>query len=137
MTLIWLGVGIIFAAYFYYILRNREIATEAVINYCHLSEVMLLDQHVVFWKIRLERSNKGNLIATVYYRFEFTATGEARLKGSIKMIGNRAAQIVLQPYPTESSEAINIDGENKNFISRAQPRDADRIIDTDDNLPKN
>ena len=137
MTLFWLGAGIIFAGYFYYVLRNREIATEAVINYCHLSEVMLLDQHVVFWKIRLERSNKGNLIATVYYRFEFTATGEARLKGTIKMIGNRAAQVVLQPYPTMSSDAINIDSENKNLIAKTQPHDADRIIDADDNLPKN
>lgn len=70
-------------------LKAREIAIGAARAACTAEELMLLDATVAISALKLARDNDGRLKLQRAYDFEFSDTGNNRLKGSVVMLGHR------------------------------------------------
>jgi len=72
-------------------LKAREIAMRAARTACAGDGLMLLDDTVAIRAIKPVRDDNGQLTLQRAYDFEFSDTGDNRLKGSVVMIGHRVA----------------------------------------------
>ena len=70
-------------------LKTREIAISAARAACAAEELMLLDATVAIAGLKLARDDDGRLKLQRVYDFEFSDTGNNRLKGSVVMLGHR------------------------------------------------
>ena len=77
-------------------LRVREI--DSVIGFCAKENVQFLDGAVAAVSIRLKRDRRGRLMIARNYQFEFTDTGDNRLKGTIMMLGHTLETMHLPRY---------------------------------------
>jgi hypothetical protein len=70
-------------------LKAREAAVRAARAACGSEMVMLLDDTVAISGIKAVRDDDGRLKLQRVYVFEFTDSGDNRLKGSIVLVGHR------------------------------------------------
>ena len=70
-------------------LKVREAAVRAAKEICSAEGLLLLDDTVAIAGIRLARGEDGRVRLQRAYDFEFSDTGNNRLKGSVVMLGHR------------------------------------------------
>jgi|SRR5688572_2155608 len=70
-------------------LKAREVAMRAARAACAGEGLMLLDDTVAIRTIKPVRDDNGRMAVQRAYDFEFSDTGNNRLKGSVVMIGHR------------------------------------------------
>jgi len=70
-------------------LKARELAMRAARAACSGEGLMLLDDTVAIRTIKPVRDDDGRMALQRAYDFEFSDTGNNRLKGSVVMIGHR------------------------------------------------
>jgi len=78
-------------------MRVREVALEAGRRACAAEGVQFLDWTVAVVKIRIARSADGRLRLRRIYEFEFSDTGNNRLRGSVTMLGTQLIALYLTP----------------------------------------
>jgi hypothetical protein len=78
-------------------LRAREVALEAGRRACAAEGVQFLDWSVAVVKIRIGRSGDGRLQFRRIFEFEFSDTGNNRLRGSITLLGTQLIALYLAP----------------------------------------
>jgi hypothetical protein len=70
-------------------LRAREAAVRAAREICRSEGLMLLDDTVAIAGLKPARDEHGQLRIQRAYQFEYSDTGDNRLKGSVVMQGDR------------------------------------------------
>jgi hypothetical protein len=78
-------------------MRAREAALDAGRRACAAENVQFLDWTVAVVKIRIGRSADGRLRLRRIYEFEFSDTGNNRLRGSITLLGAQLIALHLDP----------------------------------------
>ncbi len=76
----------------------RETAIAIAKDFCAKESVQFLDGAVAAASLRLRRDPRGRLTIVRTYQFEFTDTGNNRLKGTIIMLGGTLETMHLEPY---------------------------------------
>ncbi len=74
-------------------IRVRETAVEAARTACNAEGVMLLDDTVAISALKLARNERGRLQFQRAYDFEYTDTGNNRLKGGIVLLGREVIMV--------------------------------------------
>ena len=69
--------------------RVRELAVSAARAACDAEDVQFLDDTVVFRAITLARDAEGRVRIRRAYDFEYSDTGNNRLRGGVVMLGAR------------------------------------------------
>lgn len=72
-------------------LNVREIAVRAAREACRAEDLLFLDETVGIVSLKLSRDGEGHLQLQRAYDFEFSDTGNNRLRGSVVMLGKRVA----------------------------------------------
>lgn len=80
----------------------RERALLLAKQHCARLDVELLDGNVALRRLALLRDNRGQRRLARIYDFEFTVTGEQRLRGTVQMFGQRPGPISLQAHPFQA-----------------------------------
>ncbi len=70
-------------------LKAREAAVRAAKEICAAEGLLFLDDTVAISALKLARDEEGRLMIQRSYDFEFSDTGNNRLKGSVVMLGHR------------------------------------------------
>ncbi len=70
-------------------LKVREAAIDAARAACAAEGLLLLDATVAIASLKLARDDEGRLMLQRAYDFEFSDTGDNRLKGSVVLLGRR------------------------------------------------
>jgi hypothetical protein len=70
-------------------LKAREIAVHAARAACTAEALLLLDDTVAIASLKLRRDDDGQVKLQRAYDFEYSDTGDNRLKGSIVLLGHR------------------------------------------------
>ena len=78
-------------------MRAREVALDAGRRACDSESVQFLDWTVAVVKMRIDRAHDGRLRIRRVYEFEFSDTGNNRLKGSITLLGTQLISLHLAP----------------------------------------
>ncbi|MFN0040536.1 MAG: DUF3301 domain-containing protein [Burkholderiales bacterium] len=76
-------------------MRAREVAIDAGRRACDAEQVQFLDWSVALRKIRLSRDDEGRRRLQRTYEFEFSDTGNNRLRGSVTLIGRQLLALNL------------------------------------------
>lgn len=99
MAEIGIMLALLFGAWFWQdSLRVRELAIAHAKDFCAKENVQFLDGAVATVSIRLKRDERARLVIARDYQFEFTDTGNNRLKATIIMLGHRIQAMHLPPY---------------------------------------
>ena len=72
-------------------LKVREAAVRAAREACVAEGLLFLDDTVGISSLKLARDDDGHMQLQRAYDFEFSDTGDNRLKGSVVMLGKRVA----------------------------------------------
>src|SRR4249920_2665559 len=82
-------------------LKAREVAVRAAREICTSEGLMLLDYTVAIASLKLARDDNGRVQLQRAYDFEYSDTGDNRLKGNIVLRGHRVVllNIGLRPLP--------------------------------------
>ena len=95
--LIWGSV--IFFGVFWWSTQNAKIyALRSAQKRCDEEGLQLLDQSVVFRKVKFRRDSYGRLRICRIFLFEFSSTGDERYRGHVETIGSRVTSIYLSPH---------------------------------------
>ncbi|MDW8469656.1 MAG: DUF3301 domain-containing protein [Burkholderiales bacterium] len=78
-------------------LRAREQALAAGRRACERRGLQLLDDAVAFAALRLVRDEDGRVRVERVYTFEFSDDGDGRRRGAIVLVGERVAELRLDP----------------------------------------
>jgi len=70
-------------------LKAREVAVLAARAACAAEGLMLLDDTVAISGLKFARDEDGHLKLQRVYAFEYSDTGDNRLKGSVVLLGHR------------------------------------------------
>ena len=70
-------------------LKAREVAVRAAREVCTAEGLQLLDWTVAISNLKLAREESGRLKIQRAYDFEYSDTGNNRLKGGLVMLGHR------------------------------------------------
>lgn len=70
-------------------LKVREIAVRCAREACAAENLLFLDDTVGITSLKLARNNEGRLQLQRAYDFEYSDTGNNRVKGSVVMLGER------------------------------------------------
>ena len=84
-------------------MRAREAALDAGRRACAAEGMQLLDWTVMLKQTRLGRDDEGRLRVKRLYEFEFSDTGNNRIKGSITLLGQELLALnlpVAAPFPS-------------------------------------
>ncbi len=84
-------------------LRAREVAVRAAREVCTAEGLMLLDYTVAIASLKLARDESGRIQLQRAYDFEYSDTGDNRLKGNLVLRGHRVIvfNIGLRPELTQ------------------------------------
>ena len=82
-------------------LRARDVALRTAREACASEGLMLLDYTVAIASLKLTRDENGRIQIQRAYDFEYSDTGDNRLKGSIVLRGHRVIvlNVGLRPAP--------------------------------------
>jgi hypothetical protein len=78
-------------------LKAREIAVRAARAACAADELLLLDDTVAIANLKPVRDDDGHVKLQRAYNFEFSDTGDNRLKGSVVLLGHRVLMLNVGP----------------------------------------
>jgi hypothetical protein len=84
-------------------MRAREAALDAGRRICAAENVQFLDWTVATRRMRLARDADGRLRIQRTYDFEYSDTGNNRLKGSITLLGTELLTVHIAPRAPESN----------------------------------
>ncbi len=70
-------------------LKAREVAVHAARAACTAEALLLLDDTVAIANVKLKRDDDGRVKLQRAYDFEYSDTGNNRLKGGIVLLGHR------------------------------------------------
>jgi hypothetical protein len=87
--LIALGTLAAFVWFWFDSLTARETALRAVRSACQAEHLQLLDETIAIRSVKLTRSEFGTLVVRRIYEFEYSDTGNTRLRGTIHLLGSR------------------------------------------------
>ncbi len=76
----------------------KDGALVAVKRYCDEQDLQLLDESLVLSSFRPVLSRNSLFCLRRRYRFEFSATGDERYRGTITLLGKRIQRIQLEPH---------------------------------------
>lgn len=93
--LLALGFG---AWYWWRALGTKELALQAARRACERADVDLLDQSVCLSGVGVQRDRQGGLRLRRTFSFDFTATGDARYRGKIVLLGQRTESVDFEPH---------------------------------------
>lgn len=99
MTVFDIAVLVGFAALLWYWLdglRCKEIARAAGRHASEQAQAQFLDDTVELTKLRLRRDGQGRLAWQREYRFEYTRSGDYRIRGTLTMLGQRVMRLDLE-----------------------------------------
>ncbi len=84
-------------------LKAREVAVRAAREVCTAEGLMLLDYTVAIASLKLARDESGRIQLQRAYDFEYSDTGDNRLKGNLVLRGHRVIvfNIGLRPELTQ------------------------------------
>jgi len=74
-------------------LKAREVALRAAREACAAEGLMLLDWTVASTRLRLARDDDGRVRLQRAYDFEYSDTGDNRLKGGVVLLGHRVVML--------------------------------------------
>ena len=82
-------------------LKAREIAVRGAREACAAEGLMLLDYTVAIASLKLARDGEGRIRIQRAYDFEYSDTGDNRLKGGIVLLDHRVVllNVGLRPPP--------------------------------------
>jgi hypothetical protein len=78
-------------------LKVREIAVRAARAACAAEELLLLDDTVAIANLKPVRDDDGHVKLQRAYDFEYSDTGNNRLKGGIVLLGHRVTMLNVGP----------------------------------------
>ena len=78
-------------------LKAREIAVRSARAACTADGLLLLDDTVAIANLKPVRDHDGHVKLQRAYDFEYSDTGNNRLKGSIVMLGHRVLMLNIGP----------------------------------------
>ncbi len=78
-------------------MQAREAAVSAARAACEAEDLLFLDDTVGIAGIKPGRNADGRLLLQRAYDFEFSDTGDNRVKGSVVMLGHRVLLLNLKP----------------------------------------
>ena len=83
-------------------LKAREVAVRGAREACVAEGLMLLDYTVAIASLKLARDDGGRIRIQRAYDFEYSDTGDNRLKGGIVLLGHRVTllNVGVRPVPT-------------------------------------
>lgn len=96
--LITLFVLVLFVSYWWRAKGVKEVALQAVRNYCKEMDIDMLDEFVMLRALWFKRNGKGEWCIWRSYDFEFSTTGEDRYLGKIVMLGNEVQNVMVEPH---------------------------------------
>ena len=88
-------------------MQAREAAVAAARAACLAEELLFLDDTVGIASIKPARAADGRLLLQRAYDFEFSDTGDNRVKGSVVMLGRRVMLLNLQPRPIATTTTLH------------------------------
>lgn len=80
-------------------MQAREAAVAAARTACDAEGLLFLDDTVGITSLKPARNAEGRLLLQRAYDFEFSDTGDNRIKGSVVMLGRRVMLLNLLPRP--------------------------------------
>jgi hypothetical protein len=89
-------------------MRAREAALDAGRRACAAEGVQLLDWTVMLKRTRLGRDDDGRMRVKRVYEFEFSDTGDNRIKGSISLLGRELLALNLPVAALIPSDVIRL-----------------------------
>jgi hypothetical protein len=89
-------------------MRAREAALDAGRRACAAEGVQLLDWTVMLKQTRLGRDDEGRVRVKRVYEFEFSDTGDNRIKGSITLLGRELLALNLPVAPLIPSNVVRL-----------------------------
>jgi len=88
-------------------MQAREAAVTAARSACENEGLQLLDDTVGIAALRPARNAEGRLLLQRAYEFEFSDTGDNRMKGSVVMLGRRVLVLNLGLRPPATVTRIH------------------------------
>ena len=76
-------------------LGARQAAREAGRQVCSQKGLQFLDDTVAISRLRLQRHHDGYLAFYREYRFEYSLSGDERLRGRVEVLGRRVLRVEL------------------------------------------
>ena len=76
-------------------LGARQVARMAGRRACEREEAQFLDDTVAVSRIRLQRDVRGRLMFYRQYRFEYSLSGEERLRGQVDLLGKQVLRVEM------------------------------------------
>ncbi len=88
-------------------MQAREAAVAAARAACLAEGLLFLDDTVGIAAIKPARDADGRLLLQRAYDFEFSDTGDNRIKGGVVMLGRRVMLLNLQPPPVATVNTLH------------------------------
>jgi len=88
-------------------LKAREAAVRAAREVCAAEGLMFLDDTVAIASLKPVRDDGGRITLQRAYDFEFSDTGNNRLKGSVVMRGHRVMLLNVGPGVAPTSRTLH------------------------------
>jgi hypothetical protein len=88
-------------------LKAREIAMRAARAACSADNLLLLDDTVAIANLKAVRDDDGHVKLQRAYDFEFSDTGNNRLKGSVVLIGHRVTLLNVGTAPSPEARTLH------------------------------
>lgn len=76
-------------------LAAREAGVAAARRACQSEGLQLLDETIALSRVTLARNERGTLMLKRIYAFEYSDTGDNRLRGSVHLLGSRVVLLDL------------------------------------------
>ena len=76
-------------------LGARQAARKAGRQVCEREGVQFLDDTVAITRLRLQRNSRGRMAFYREYRFEYSLSGEERLRGSVNLLGKQVLRVEM------------------------------------------
>ena len=89
-------------------LQARDAALDAARRACEAENVQLLDWTVAVRKLGLGRDDDGRRRLRRTYEFEFSDTGNNRIKGSLTLVGRQLLALSLPLLTTPPASVIRL-----------------------------
>jgi hypothetical protein len=86
---------VLWIAYWWRTIRQKEIAVAAARAYCKDRNLQLLDETLVFKRFRRERNSRGERMLCRIYEFDYSPGGVDRETGELILNGYRVLRVIL------------------------------------------
>jgi hypothetical protein len=108
LELITLAIFLLAGWFWMDTMRAREVALDAGRRACAAENVQFLDWTVAVRKMGLARDDEGRVRIRRTYEFEYSDTGDNRLKGAVTLIGSQLVAVYIQPREAPPAGVIRL-----------------------------